>query len=165
MLRVSTRGTLAMRQRLLATALLAAMLAACGGESPTPPAGADAAEQAEPSEADAAFASLSERWLDGAMRLQPVYATQVGDHRFDDRVGDLGADGRRAFTDFARTMLVALDAIDHDQLSRANQVDAKLLRNQLQYDIWSIETLESWAWDPQLYGQLAGGANSRAIRP
>ena len=158
MLRVSTRGTLAMRQRLLATALLAAMLAACGGESPTPPAGADAAEQAEPSEADAAFASLSERWLDGAMRLQPVYATQVGDHRFDDRVGDLGADGRRAFTDFARTMLVALDAIDHDQLSRANQVDAKLLRNQLQYDIWSIETLESWAWDPQLYGQLAGGA-------
>lgn len=146
-----------MRQRLLATALLATMLAACGG-APTPSTGAGAAEQAQPSEADAAFASLSERWLDGAMRLQPVYATQVGDHRFDDRVGDLGADGRRAFTDFARTMLVALDAIDHDQLSRANQVDAKLLRNQLEYDLWSTETLESWAWDPQMYGQLAGGA-------
>ncbi|HET8818808.1 MAG TPA: DUF885 domain-containing protein [Xanthomonadaceae bacterium] len=146
-----------MRQRLLVTALLAAALAACGGEGPTAP-GAAEAEQSEPSAADTAFASLSQRWLDGAMRLQPVYATQVGDHRFDDRIGDLGAAGRRAFTDFARTMLVELAAIDHDKLSRANQIDAQLLRNQLEYDIWSIETLQSWAWDPQMYSQLAGGA-------
>ncbi|HEU4812972.1 MAG TPA: DUF885 domain-containing protein [Xanthomonadaceae bacterium] len=147
-----------MRQRLLVTALLAAALAACGGEAPTPPNGADTAEDTAPSAADTAFATLSERWLDGAMRLQPVYATQVGDHRFDDRIGDLSAEGRQAFTDFARTMLVELDAIDSDKLSRANQIDALLLRNQLEYDIWSIETLQSWAWDPQMYSQLAGGA-------
>ena len=147
-----------MRQRLLVTAMLAVTLAACGGQAPTPPAGADGTEQAAPSAADTAFASLSERWLDGAMRLQPVYATQVGDHRFDDRIGDFDAQGRQAFVDFTRTMLVELDAIDHGKLSRANQIDARLLRNQLEYDIWSIETLQSWAWDPQLYSQLAGGA-------
>ena len=147
-----------MRQRLLVTALLAATLAACGGEAPTSRAGGETAEDTRPSAADTAFATLSERWLDGAMRLQPVYATQVGDHRFDDRIGDLSAEGRQAFVDFARTMLVELDAIDSEKLSRANQIDALLLRNQLEYDIWSIETLQSWAWDPQLYSQLAGGA-------
>ena len=61
-----------MRQRLLVTALLAAALAACGGEAPTPPNGADIAEDTAPSAADTAFATLSQRWLDGAMRLQPV---------------------------------------------------------------------------------------------
>ena len=25
-------------------------------------------------------------------------------------------------------------------------------------DIWSAETLQSWAWDPTIYSQLAGGA-------
>ena len=79
-----------MRQRLLVTALLAATLVACGGQGPTPPDGADATEQASRA-ADTAFAGLSERWLDGAMRLQPVYATQVGDHRFDHLVGDHSA--------------------------------------------------------------------------
>jgi uncharacterized protein (DUF885 family) len=147
-----------MRQRLLVTALLTAALAACGGEAPTTTEGRETASETAPSAEDAAFASLSERWLDGAMRLQPVYATQVGDHRFDDQVGDLDADGRQALVDFSRTMLVELDALDHAKLSRANQVDAALLRNQLEYDIWSIEELQSWAWDPQLYSQLAGGA-------
>lgn len=147
-----------MRQRLLVTALLAATLAACGGQAPSSDTVRDPAAETAPSAEDAAFASLSERWLDGAMRLQPVYATQVGDHRFDDQVGSYDEAGRQALVDFSRTMLVELDALDLAKLSRANQVDAALLRNQLEYDIWSIEELQSWAWDPQMYGQLAGGA-------
>ena len=148
-----------MRMRLLTAALLAAALGACGGDVPERAgAGAGTAVEGATSAADAEFAAVAERWLDGAMRLQPVYATQVGDHRFDDRIGDLDEQGRREFVDFTRTMLVALDAVDLDRLSRANQIDAKLLRNQLEYDLWSMETLQPWAWDPQVYSQLAGGA-------
>src|SRR5690606_18866388 len=33
-----------------------------------------------------------------------------------------------------------------------------MLRNQLRYDLWDLETMQSWAWDPQVYSQLAGGA-------
>ena len=147
-----------MRNTLLAAAVVAAMLAACGGQSTQPRADEAAAEQREPTAADAEFAALAEDWLDGAMRLQPVYATQVGDHRFDDQLGDLGPAGRKAFGDFTRSRLVALDAIDHEKLSDANRIDAALLRNQLEYDLWTLETLQSWAWDPQQYSQLAGGA-------
>ena len=38
------------------------------------------------------------------------------------------------------------------------QVDLLLLKNQVRGDIFALETLQSWAWDPQLYNSLAGGA-------
>jgi hypothetical protein len=40
---------------------------------------------------DAAFADLVKRWLEGSLRLSPVYATAIGDHRFD---GERGAKRR-----------------------------------------------------------------------
>ncbi|TWI01019.1 uncharacterized protein (DUF885 family) [Luteimonas cucumeris] len=151
-----------MRVNLLAAAVLAATLAACqGSEAPS----SAAAPEAKPatatttaSEQDAKFADLSRRWLDGWLQLNPVSATQIGDHRFDAQVDDLSAAGRQRSLDFSRKMLAELDAIDASQLSRGNQVDAMILRNQLRGDIWNIETFQSWAWDPQVYSGLAGSA-------
>ena len=141
----------------LAAGLATALVAACS-PTPAPPAAQPAATAAPQAAADAAFADLSKRWLDGAMRLSPVSATQIGDHRFDSDVDDLSAEGRAKGLAFSRDMLAELGAIDRSKLSRENQVDAALLDNQLRYDIWTTETLQSWAWDPQIYGQLAGGA-------
>ena len=131
-------------------------LAAC---TPKPPV------QAEPAAAvlavpavDAQFINLSVRWLDGAMRLSPVFATQTGDHRFDGELDDLSAEGRAKSLEFSKSLLAELEKIDRAKLSRENQVDASVLRNQLRYDIWGAESLQSWAWDPVIYSQLAGSA-------
>lgn len=152
-----------MRTHLTAIAVLCLGLSACqqqpsapvtDGSNPAP-----AAERAtDASEQDAAFAELSQRWLDGAMRLSPIHATGIGDHRFDSEIGDFSAKGRRKVIDFNAGMLAELDAIDAAQLSRENQVDALILRNQLQGALWDLQTLQSWAWDPQMYSGLAGGA-------
>ncbi len=107
---------------------------------------------------DHQFADLSMRALDGAMRLSPVSATQTGDHRFDSELDDLSAAGRAKGVAFAKNILAQLDRIDVAKLSRENQVDAGILRNQLRYDLWTAQTLQSWAWDPQVYSQLAGGS-------
>lgn len=149
-----------MRRSLLAAAVLAAALAGCKGEAPQSPASAqDAAPSATAaSAADAAFAALSKRYLDEAMALSPVWATQIGDHRFDAEIDDLSQAGRQAGLDFNRRYLAELDAIDAAGLSRDNHVDALILRNQLEYGIWDAETAQSWAWDPQIYSGLAGGA-------
>ncbi len=40
-------------------------------------------------------------------------------------------------------------------LGRENQVDAAILRNQLQSEIWNSEVLQSGKWDPQVYNGLA----------
>ena len=149
-----------MHKTLLATALLVAGLGACASTPATTASneGASATAASAMSPADAKFADLSRRWLDGWLALNPVNATQVGDHRFDDRLDQLDAPGRQRVVDFSKAMLGELDAIDVNALSRENQVDAAILRNQLQGDVWNIETYQGWAWDPQVYSGLAGGA-------
>ncbi len=148
-----------MRPSLLALALVSS-LAACQKTEPPAAGVALPATTAAPTDAaaDAKFADLSRRALDGWLELSPVSATQIGEHRYDARIDDLSEAGRQKSMEFSRRMLAELDALDAAKLSRENQVDAAILRNQLQYDLWSNETLQSWAWDPQVYNGIAGGA-------
>ncbi|MBB6598735.1 DUF885 domain-containing protein [Luteimonas sp. MC1825] len=148
-----------MSRPLLAASLLALALAACQGTVPSAPAapGADATHATNTAQ-DAAFAALSARFLDEGMALSPISATQVGDHRFDTEIDDLSAAGRQKSIEWARTLLAELDKVDAAALSRENQVDALILRNALEGTLWDLETMQSWAWDPQLYSGLAGGA-------
>lgn len=148
-----------MRKTLLAAALLASMTACQKSETPTAAPVADiAATAADTAKADAAFADLSKRALEGWLQLSPVSATQIGEHKYDGELDDLSAAGRQKGLAFSKKILAELDATDTATLSRENQVDAAILRNQLQYDIWTAETLQSWAWDPQVYNNVAGGA-------
>ena len=57
-------------------------------------------------------------------------------------------------------MLGELDAIDVNALSRENQVDAAILRNQLQGDIWNIETYQGWPGIRRVYSSLAGARST-----
>ena len=135
-------------------------IAACSPEAPPPAAEKAAPVAAQPAapSADQEFADISKRWLDGSFKNSPVSATQAGDHRYDSELDDLSAAGRQAAVEFSRAILADLDKLDRTKLSRENQVDYGMLHNQVKSDIWSVETLQSWAWDPTLYSQLAGGA-------
>ncbi|XQA68086.1 DUF885 domain-containing protein [Xanthomonas sacchari] len=149
-----------MRKHLLAAALLAA-LAGCQKPADAPAASTaapgSAATAADPA-ADTAFAALSKRAVDTWMQLSPVGATQTGDHRYDSELDDLSAAGRQKSLDASKQLLAELDKLDTTKLSRENQVDAAILRNQLQSDIWNSEVAQGWATDPQVYNGLAGGA-------
>jgi uncharacterized protein (DUF885 family) len=150
-----------MRQQLLVIAIVCGLLMGCEQTASPPPPAAPAptvSTAAVDAQADVAFADLSKRWLDGKFALSPVFATAIGEHSHDTELDDLSAAGRSAADDFSRKLLAELDAIAVDQLSRENQVDAQILRNQLKFDLWSDESSQDWAWDPQLYSQLAGGA-------
>ena len=142
-----------MRTCLLATALIAA-LAGCQPASTTP----EATVASAPATADAAFADFSRRVLEQWMALSPVSATQIGDHRYDDRIDDVSAAGIAAGVAQTQALLDELAAIDASQLSRDNQVDAAILRNQLEGDLFRTSTLQEWQWDPQFYAGLAGSA-------
>ena len=148
-----------MRPSLLALALITSLSACQRSETPAPAAPADASVAGDATQAaDAKFNEFSQRALAGWLKLSPVNATQIGEHRYDSEIDDLSQAGRQQGVDFARKTLAELDGIDVKQLSRENQVDAAILRNQLEYDVWATETLQAWAWDPQVYNSLAGGA-------
>lgn len=110
------------------------------------------------SDPNTSFSELSQRWLEGWLRLNPITATSTGEHAHDTDIDDLSASGRGRAVDFSERLLAELDAIDSKRLTRENQIDAAILRNRLLADVWAIEELQSWAWDPQIYGSLAGNA-------
>jgi uncharacterized protein (DUF885 family) len=126
------------------------VLAGCTAPAQRPPA------PQGPSAADVAFDQVADRFLNEMVPLTPVFATQLGDHRFDDRLDDIGPTARAERAAVAHRLLAALAAIDGAQLSRANQVDLQLLKHRLEYTLWQIDTLEDWRWNPLLYTELAG---------
>ncbi len=147
-----------MRPHLLALALVAALAGCQPADAPTNASTPAASQQAGDAAVDAAFADLSKRALDTWMQLSPVSATQIGDHRYDSELDDLSAAGQQKTLAAYKALLGELDKIDVAKLGRENQVDAAILRNQLQSEIWNAEVLQSGKWDPQLYNGIAGSA-------
>ncbi len=147
-----------MRPHLLALALVAALTGCQPADAPTNGSTPAASQQAGDAAVDTAFADLSKRALDTWMQLSPVSATQIGDHRHDSEIDDLSAAGQQKTVAAYKGLLAELDKIDVAKLGRENQVDAAILRNQLQSEIWNSEVLQSGKWDPQVYNGLAGSA-------
>jgi len=145
---------------LMTAALTPVTLVSCKPSTPPadgtqPPAANTGTSTAQ---ADAAFAALSKRFLDEGLALNPVAATQIGEHRHDGEIDDLSEAGRNKAIAWNKAMLAELGKLDLQALSRENQVDALILRNNLEGSIWDLDTMQSWAWDPQVYSGLAGGA-------
>ncbi|MCI1137151.1 DUF885 domain-containing protein [Stenotrophomonas maltophilia] len=147
-----------MRPHLLALALVAALAGCQPADAPTNASTPATSQQAGDAAVDAAFADLSKRALDTWMQLSPVSATQIGDHRYDSELDDLSAAGQQKTLAVYKALLGELDKIEVAKLGRENQVDAAILRNQLQSEIWNAEVLQSGKWDPQLYNGIAGSA-------
>ena len=113
---------------------------------------------AHASAADDAFELLGQKYLDDLTHFSPVNATLIGDHRADDRLDDVNTAARERALKAYKAYLDDLSAIDRDQLSRANQVDLAVLRNKIESSLWSLDTLQEWAWNPLVYVDLSGSA-------
>ena len=114
-----------MRHSLLALALLSSLAACQKAEAPgaADTAAPVAATAGDTAEADAKFADLSKRALDGWFQLSPVGATQIGEHKYDGEIDDLSATGRQKGVDFGKKILAesGLAIIPADNLADAAQ--------------------------------------------
>ena len=107
---------------------------------------------------DARFTAFGNRVIDDYLRLDPVGATQLGDHRYDNRLPDVSAAGRAAGRALAIRTLNQLATFNKAKLSREHQVDAILLADQMRYFLFSDQKLQDWAWNPMGYNGTVGGA-------
>ncbi len=128
--------------------LLVALVMGCGGPTPGE----------SPVAEDERFEELARSYLDQSTALSPVSAAFLGDHRFDGELDRVDDAARQRELQFLQETLTNLSSIERQQLSRANQVDYLLLQNRLEEDLWRLETLQEWAWNPTLYTGLTGGA-------
>jgi uncharacterized protein (DUF885 family) len=109
-----------------------------------------------PSAADMTFQQISSRYFTQMLPLTPVAATALGEHRYDAMLDDVSPAGFARRVELARQLLAQLEPLDLKQMTRANQVDARLLRAELEAEIWKVEQLKEWRWNPLIYTELAG---------
>jgi uncharacterized protein (DUF885 family) len=111
---------------------------------------ASAAAAGDAARAKDEFRRLAEDYLDDLASRHPDIATELGDHRFDDRLPDRRdaelADERRGLDEFA----ARLTAIDHAGLDQELRVDAAVLGNDVARRLFEIEELREHTWNPLL---------------
>lgn len=107
---------------------------------------------------DDAFQNLSDEYISDLTNFSPVTATMIGDHSADGEIDQVDAAAREESLTLLREYRDALVALDREEMSRANQVDAELLLHKIESSIWSIETLQEWAWNPLYYVKTSGGS-------
>ena len=101
-----------------------------------------------PDDADSRFTAQAAATLDAMLELQPELATEVGDHRHDDRLTVGTAAHYEQASRWATQQLAGLAAIDAARLSPQNRVDAQILANHLERLRFGIEELREHEWDP-----------------
>jgi len=76
---------------------------------------------------NAAVNDLADRFWDGVLERDPLWATLLGDERFNDRWPDLGADGRAVDEAAYRSVLAEAEAIPADGLDPEQVITRDLL--------------------------------------
>jgi uncharacterized protein (DUF885 family) len=108
--------------------------------------------------ADEAFQSLGDQFVTDLPSFSPVASTSIGDHSRDAELDQVDAAARAQLREILANYESRLAAINRDELSRANQVDYELLRVEIASRLWSLETLQEWAWTPLYYISITGNS-------
>jgi uncharacterized protein (DUF885 family) len=97
------------------------------------------------------FRVLAEDVVEDLLRLEPERATDLGDHRYDDRLDDLSADALAAARATWSGHRDELDSLDADELDPADAVDAEILRAALDRRMFAVDRLREHEWNPLLW--------------
>jgi uncharacterized protein (DUF885 family) len=99
-------------------------------------------------EHDDRFVKIAAATLDELLESSPELATELGDHRFDDRLSELSPAALEKRSSRLSAHLWELDAIDLDQLSLVNRLDLEILRARLTEQQFAIDVLREHEWNP-----------------
>jgi len=108
---------------------------------------------------DADFQKTAREYINGLLQASPEYATELGDHRFDGQVTDYSAEARAKELARAKQFRENLKQFsDISTLTGANQVDVRILKDNIDSEIFDLEELKEADWNPLVYNQsLANG--------
>ena len=100
---------------------------------------------------DARFDAFKTQFLAAQWRQDPALASGKGYHKYDSLLVIPDEAQRLRDAKFAQANLAALGAFKLGSLSPSNQIDLRLLRNELRARRWQNDTLREWQWNPALY--------------
>jgi uncharacterized protein (DUF885 family) len=102
---------------------------------------------------DDAFQKVARDYVEKYLRANPEQATDLGDHRFDGELTDYSAGARSRYLATQKDFRDKLKTIDESQLTGANSIDFRILKENIAYEIFRGEELKEPEWNPLVYMQ------------
>ncbi len=100
---------------------------------------------------DQKFEKLANDYIAKMLSMNPEQATQLGEHGYDSRLSDYSAKGVKKSRDFNAAFLAKLNKLDLAKLSRVNNIDARIMRENLEYAVFQADVLRGWENNPMSY--------------
>jgi len=125
-------------------------------------------DPAAPARDSAKLTRLGVELWEETMRSSPLWATFLGDRRFDNRLGDIGPAERERHTAELARILADARALDRAALTSDERTTADVLEHVIATGLESDSRCRSWSWSvDQMYGPqvwMAEIPNQHAIR-
>src|SRR6266704_1339419 len=102
---------------------------------------------------DDEFQKIAHDYIELELETNPEEATELGDHRFDGRLTDYSPEARAKELATQKEFRDKLNAIDGSQVTGANNVDFRILKENIDYKIFEAEELKETDWNPLVYNQ------------
>jgi uncharacterized protein (DUF885 family) len=102
---------------------------------------------------DDAFQKTAHDYIEEYLRANPEDATELGDHRFDGQLTDYSPEARAKELATLKAVRDKLNRIDGSQLTGANNIDFRILKENIDYQIFRAEELNEPEWNPLVYMQ------------
>ncbi|HEY5991442.1 MAG TPA: DUF885 domain-containing protein [Candidatus Udaeobacter sp.] len=102
---------------------------------------------------DDAFQKIAHDYIEQYLQGNPEEATELGDHRFDGQLTDYSSEARAKDLATQKEFRDKLNSIDGSQLSGANNIDYRILKENIDYQIFQAEELRAPEWNPLVYMQ------------
>ena len=102
---------------------------------------------------DDAFQKIAHDYIEQYLQANPEAATDLGDHRFDGQLTDYSPDARAKELATLKEVRGKLNAMDASQLTGANSIDFRILKENIDYQIFRAEELKEPEWNPLVYMQ------------
>src|SRR6266513_1010930 len=102
---------------------------------------------------DNEFQGIARNYLEQELQANPEEATELGDHRFDGQLTDYSAEARAKELATQKEFREKLNALDGSQVTGANNVDFRILKENIDYKIFQAEELKQPDWNPLIYNQ------------
>src|SRR6266576_6920246 len=102
---------------------------------------------------DDAFQKIAGDYVEQYLRANPEQATDLGDHRFDGELTDYSPEAQAKDLATQKEFRERLTVIDGSQLTGANNIDFRILKENIDYQIFQAEELKEPEWNPLVYMQ------------
>jgi uncharacterized protein (DUF885 family) len=102
---------------------------------------------------DDKFQKIAHDYIERELQANPEEATELGDHRFDGRLTDYSSQARAKDLATQKEFREKLNTLDGLQVTGANNVDFRILKENINYKIFEAEELKEADWNPLFYNQ------------